>query len=67
YFSSSGVQVSMERCRNIISESGEGRGEYDFFFEWFKEPNISQLKELIEKIDEALSPLGCLYTITTEK
>lgn len=67
YFSSYGVPVTMERCKNIISRSGEALGEYDFFFEWFKEPDTSQLNDLIEKIDEALAPLECHYTITTKR
>lgn len=67
YFSSSGIAVSMERCRNIISRSGESLGEYDFFFEWFREPSQSQLYQLLEKIDLALAHLGCLYTITTKR
>ncbi|KON30158.1 hypothetical protein AC482_04535 [miscellaneous Crenarchaeota group-15 archaeon DG-45] len=67
YFASSGIPVSMERCNSIISRSGELLGEHDFFFEWVKEPTVSELYELIEKVDEALAELGCLYTITTEK
>jgi len=61
------VELKVERCDTIISKSGEKLGEYDFFFEWFTEPKMEQLNELIEKIDEALTPLGCKYTITTEK
>ena len=61
-----GVVVSVERCQSIISKHGAKLGEYDFFFEWRKEPNTSQLDVLIRKIDEALKPLGCLYTITTK-
>jgi hypothetical protein len=68
YYSSMGpIEISVERCNNIISKSGERLGQYDFFFEWFTEPNMEQLNNLIEKIDEALTPLGCKYTITTEK
>jgi len=57
----------VERCRNIISKSGESLGEYDFFFEWFTEPSMAQLNELIDRIEKALAPLGCQYTITTKK
>jgi len=64
YFSSSGIPVSYERCINIISKSSETLGEYNFFFEWSKKPSISQMEELIEKIDKELISLGCLYTIT---
>lgn len=58
--------MSAERCRNIISKSGGRIGDADFFFEWFSEPSIDQLNLLIEKIDEALKPLGANYTITTK-
>jgi hypothetical protein len=61
-----GVSVPVKRCHSIISKHGLKLGEYDFFFEWHKEPDISQLNALIEKIDKALKPLGCLYTITTK-
>lgn len=66
YFSSLPTEITVERCNNIISESGEMLGQYDFFFEWFTEPTMDQLNELVEKIDEALAPLGCKYTITTK-
>jgi hypothetical protein len=60
------VEIEVERCDTIISKAGEKLGEYDFFFEWFTEPSMEQLNELIEKVDEALTPLGCKYTITTK-
>jgi hypothetical protein len=68
YFSVSDLptEISVERCGKIISESGEKLGEYDFFFEWFTEPTMEQVNVLLEKIDEALAPLGCRYTITTK-
>lgn len=59
-------QVPEERCNTIISKSHEALGEYDFFFEWFKDPSAEECQMLIEKIDEALAPLGCRYTITTK-
>jgi hypothetical protein len=65
YFSPVG-EITRERCSNIISKSGETLGEYDFFYEWFTEPNMDQLNDVIERIDEALAPLGCKYTITTK-
>jgi hypothetical protein len=55
-----------ERCDNIISKSGETLGEHDFFFEWFTKPNMSQVEDLIKKIDEVLAPLGVKYTLTTK-
>jgi hypothetical protein len=58
--------ISTDRCRNIISRSGGRLGDADFFFEWFSEPSINQLNLLIEKIDEALMPLGVSYTIATK-
>jgi hypothetical protein len=66
YFKSLPTEISTERCGNIISKSGEVLGEYDFFFEWFTDPTMDQMNDLIEKIDEALAPLGCKYTITTK-
>ncbi len=59
--------ITVERCSNIISKSGESLGEYDFFFEWFVNPSSDQLNDLIEKIDKALKPLKCMYTITTKR
>ena len=67
YFNNSSIYITSEQRNNIISNSGEKLGEYDFFFEWLTEPTMDQLNQLIEKIDEALSPLGCKYTITTKK
>jgi len=63
----SAAEIEVERCSTIISKSGERLGEYDFFFEWFTKPSMEQLNGLIEKIDEAIEPLGCRYTITTKK
>jgi hypothetical protein len=59
--------VPVERCQSIISEHGQKLGEYDFFFEWRETPEASQIEGLIERIDKALKPLGCLYTITTKR
>ena len=64
YFSSIGG-IPEKRCSTIISKSGIKLGEFDFVFEWFKEPKIEELNMLIEKIDEALQPVGVKYTITT--
>lgn len=64
YYQSFGVSVPVERCKTLISTSGESLGEYDFFFEWMKKPSVKQMQMLLEKIDEALSGLGCLYTMT---
>jgi hypothetical protein len=59
--------ITVERCSNIISKSGESLGEYDFFFEWFVDPTMDQLNELIGNIDKTLKPLKCMYTITTKR
>lgn len=67
YFGSSGVSIPLERCRSIISKSGESLGEYDFFFEWLEDPTQEQFHGFLGKIDEALASLGCYYTITTKK
>jgi hypothetical protein len=61
-----GGDISEERCDTIISKSGESLGEYDFYYEWFKKPTVAQIQELIEKIDEALTPTKVKYTITTK-
>ena len=61
-----GTVVPIQRCHNLISKHGQKLGEYDFFFEWHEDPDTSQLMELIGRIDKALKPLGCLYTITTK-
>jgi hypothetical protein len=55
--------ITAERCSKIISESGEDLGDYDFFFEWFTEPEKRQIDKLKEEIKESLSPLDVEYTI----
>lgn len=67
YYNRMGVQITGERCESIISKSDVKLGDYDFFFEWYEKPSMKQMTEFIEKIDEALAPLGCYYTITTKK
>ncbi len=67
YFSTLPSTISWERCGKIISKSKEELGEYDFCFEWFTPPTVEQLNQLIGKMDEALAPLGCKYTITSKK
>jgi hypothetical protein len=64
YFGGSDA-ISKERSLTIISKSAETLGEYDFYFEWSKEPKMSELNSLIEKIDNALADVGAKYTITT--
>jgi len=66
YFSYLPISIPIKRCDTIISKSGEMLGDYDFFFEWFKDPTTEELNKLLEKIDEVLGPLGCKYTATTK-
>ncbi len=62
-----GVEEMPEtRCDTIISNSGESLGDYDFFFEWFTEPDTAQVEDLTKRIDEVLMPLGVKYTLTTK-
>ena len=63
YFDS---EMPEERCKKIISKSGESLGEYDFYFEWFKEPSMDDLMGLLEKVDEAVKGTGASYTVTTK-
>jgi hypothetical protein len=65
YFSTIGG-IPEQRCGNIISKSGVKMGDFDFVFEWFKDPKMEQVNMLIGQIDEALAPLGVKYTITTK-
>ena len=60
-------KITDERCKNIISKSGSELGKYDFYFEWFMPPTQEQINDLIQNVDDALSPLGAKYTITTTK
>ncbi len=65
FFGGAGA-ISEERCDTIISKSGGSLGEHDFFYEWFLNPSVAQVEELITKIDEALAPTGARYTLTTK-
>ena len=66
FFHQIGGNIPEKRCDKIISKSGEKLGDYDFFFEWFKNPAQLEINNLIEQLDNALAPLGCRYTITTK-
>jgi hypothetical protein len=59
-------RMTPEQCSRIVSKSGESLGDYDFFFEWYKDATRKDLDNLVEKIDNALLPLGCRYTIITK-
>jgi len=58
--------IPEQRCETIISKSGIKMGDFDFVFEWFKAPKSEEVNVLIEKIDEALAPIGVRYTIATK-
>lgn len=66
YFESSNLIISRERCESIISRSGVDLGEYDFYFDWKIKPSSKDIEELVQEIDTALKPLGCLYTLVTK-
>ena len=51
---------------SMIKHGRELLGEYDFVFEWIDAPSAEQIDKLTQKIDEALAPTGCRYTITTK-
>jgi len=65
FFGGAGA-ISEKRCDTIISKSGESLGEYDFYYEWFQIPTVAQVEDLITQIDEALTPTGVKYTLTTK-
>ena len=67
YFTPLKGDVSPERCEKLVSESGHRLGDYDFFFEWFREPSLEELNSLIQRIDDTLKPLGVRYMITSKK
>jgi len=66
YIESIPVQIPAERRAKLISKSGHTLGEYDFFFEWSKDPTWEEIQDLLSKIDKALGPLGCKYTSVTK-
>lgn len=59
------MYVDCYEPQKIISDASATMGDYDFFFEWTEKPTHEQINELIKAVDETLSPLGCLYTLTT--
>ena len=60
------VEIAADEKVKLISKASDTLGDYDFFFEWGKEPTKQEVQELIAKIDEALSDCGCRYTIVTK-
>ncbi len=63
---SRGNIVKEARKGRLISKSGVTLGDNDFFFEWNVDPTWEQVEDLLTRIDKALKPLGCKYTITTK-
>ena len=66
FFTGMGVTLPKEQTVLLISDSGRTLGDYDFYFEWGQDPSWRDIQDLIEKMDEALTPLGCKYTIVTK-
>ena len=60
------VELPGDEKIKLISKSGDTLGEYDFFFEWGREPTKKEVQELIGMIDETLADCGCRYTIVTK-
>jgi hypothetical protein len=63
------LQKTYQDCyepEKIISDASMTLGDYDFVFEWTSKPSITQIEDLIEKVDQALGKVGVLYTLTTE-
>ena len=65
YFSGLG-NIPTDRCLTIVSKSGEGLGEYDFYYDWFFEPSKAVLDNLYEKITHQLNHFGVKYQIDTK-
>jgi len=58
--------VTLERCKTIISTSGEPTGEYDFYFEWIEEPEKEYLEKLKKEVTETLNPLKVNYELVNK-
>ena len=65
YFKERG-KVSYERCGSILAKADDLEG-YDFVFVWMVEPEMGFIYELITMIDEAIRPIGAMYTISFKK
>jgi hypothetical protein len=48
---------------NIIKKAEAVMGDYDFIFEWVRKPTVNDMIELVKRIDEEFSCLGCQYMI----
>ena len=65
YFKGRG-SVSYERCGSILAKAEDLEG-HDFVFVWMLEPAQDFIETLIGRIDEALEPVGSMYTISFKK
>ena len=50
----------------LITKTSAKWGNSSFSFEWSRRPTKEEILDLIAQIDDALSPTGCRYTITTQ-
>jgi hypothetical protein len=59
--------ISKGKISKDILVGGESIiGDYDFAFEWKKEPTEKVINRLIFNIDEIFKDLDCRYTVTTK-
>jgi len=58
--------MSYKRCGSILAKSDGPKG-HDFVFVWMLEPTLGFVDDLINKIEEALEPLGAMCTISIKK
>lgn len=65
YYATMPDEIPVKEKEKLISKSGHTLGEYDFFFEWARDPSWEEVEKLLTKIDEALAPLGCRYHMVT--
>jgi len=50
---------------NIIKRAEAVMGDFDFYFEWVRRPTVDNMIELVKRIDDEFSRLGCQYMIRT--
>jgi hypothetical protein len=63
------MQKTYKDCyepEKIISDASMTMGDYDFVFDWTSKPSITQIEDLIARVDAALEKVGVMYTLTTE-
>jgi len=64
-FSSDGAMPSVIRERLMNLGIQVTQGNYDFFYDWDKEPDIDKLLMLADKISIALKGTGALFSLGT--